>query len=102
MWRISGSIVLILVLGVTSVSSVQSVEYYFDSEAGSDENKGTSAAQPYQSLAKLAELELKPGDVVHFKRGSVWRGQPDPPQRIWRRRQTGIPGIRSTGRMVAA
>ena len=48
-------------------------EYCFDSEKGSDDSPGTRSAA-MRSLGKLRRLSLKPGDVVLFKRGSVFRG----------------------------
>ncbi len=58
-----------------SVASVHATEYFFDSQAGSDENAGTSEAAPLASLDKLAKLPLEPGDVVYLKRGSAFRGR---------------------------
>ncbi|MBN1670827.1 MAG: right-handed parallel beta-helix repeat-containing protein [Kiritimatiellae bacterium] len=49
-------------------------DYYVDSSAGADDAAGTVPSAPYRSLAKLASLRLEPGDTVHFKRGSVFRG----------------------------
>jgi parallel beta-helix repeat protein len=50
-------------------------EYFFDSQMGSDENPGNSTMAPFRSLAKLATIELDPGDVVRFKKGCTFRGR---------------------------
>ena len=46
-----------------------------DSEKGSDTAAGTAEATAWQSLDKVNEAELIPGDTVLFKRGGLWRGQ---------------------------
>ncbi|OGV86339.1 MAG: hypothetical protein A3K19_33865 [Lentisphaerae bacterium RIFOXYB12_FULL_65_16] len=51
------------------------VEYFFDSENGVDANAGLTAEAPYRTLAKLAELQLQPGDSVWLKRGGTFRGR---------------------------
>ncbi|MCE3282387.1 MAG: glycoside hydrolase [Chitinophagaceae bacterium] len=48
--------------------------YYF-SASGNDLNSGTSAASPFQTIAKLNTLPLAPGDNVLFRCGDVFRGQ---------------------------
>jgi parallel beta-helix repeat protein len=49
--------------------------YYVSSSEGNDANDGLSEATPLQTLAKVAELELLPGDNVRFKCGDVWRAE---------------------------
>lgn len=49
--------------------------FYVDSEKGSDTAAGTAEAAAWQSLDKVNEAELIPGDTVLFKRGGLWRGQ---------------------------
>ena len=48
--------------------------YYVDSISGSDANAGTSADKPWRTLAPLDAKPLRPGSVVHFRRGSSWTG----------------------------
>jgi len=48
--------------------------YYIDSVNGSDDNAGTSANAPWQSLRSLRGMSLQPGDVVYLKAGSQWPG----------------------------
>lgn len=50
--------------------------YYVDSEAGSDENDGTSPGKAFQTLDKVNGVELKPGDSILLKKEvfSITRG----------------------------
>jgi len=75
MWRAGKLILLIMVSSIIITPCGQTSEYYFDSEAGSDENPGTSEVKPFRSLEKLAQMPLRPGDIIRFRRGSVWRAQ---------------------------
>lgn len=50
------------------------VTYYVDGENGKDQNSGTSENTPWQSLSKVEQTALKPGDAVKFKRGSCYTG----------------------------
>eukprot|EP01051_Picozoa_sp_SAG22_P000351 SAG22_NODE_8_length_37215_cov_120.960351_19_plen_1710_part_00 len=49
------------------------VGYFVDSVRGSDQNVGTSATQPWRTLARLAGAPLAPSDQVKLARGSIWR-----------------------------
>ncbi len=49
--------------------------FYVDSENGNDSAKGIGEATAWQSLARVNQAELIPGDSVLFKRGGLWRGQ---------------------------
>jgi len=51
------------------------ISYHFDSVNGDDKNHGTSPAHPFQSLAKIKELKLHPGDKILLKSGSVFTEQ---------------------------
>lgn len=51
------------------------VSYYFDSAEGNNENSGTSPEKPFQSLVKIRELALQPGDKILLKSGSVFTEQ---------------------------
>ncbi len=48
--------------------------FFVDSERGRDSNTGLSEEAAWQSLDRVNDAELKPGDVVRFKCGGVWRG----------------------------
>ena len=53
-------------------------EYFVDSHNGSDRASGTSETQAWQSLEKVNTAALKPGDIVRFVRGGLWRGSLKP------------------------
>ena len=48
--------------------------YYIDSVSGDDGAAGTSSSSPWKTLAKLNARTFAPGDVLSFKRGSVFSG----------------------------
>ena len=48
--------------------------YYVDAENGNDVNNGISAQKAWKSLDKLKDIELKAGDSILFRRGSVFTG----------------------------
>lgn len=56
----------------TPVPEATTASYYVDARSGNDGNSGASPDQPWRSLARLAAVQLQPGDVVHFARGSRW------------------------------
>ena len=49
--------------------------FYVDSEKGNDAAPGSGETAAWQSLARVNQAELIPGDSVLFKRGGLWRGQ---------------------------
>ena len=61
-------------IAAMAVLSAGAVDYYVDSAAGDDAAAGTSPQTAWRSLAKVNAAELRPGDVVRFKRGGLWRG----------------------------
>jgi hypothetical protein len=48
---------------------------YFVAQNGSDENKGTSKAMPWKSIAKVNQQKLQAGDSVFFNRGDRFFGE---------------------------
>lgn len=64
----------VLLAGVSTLASSTAGTHYYVSAQGSDSNSGTSAESPWQSLAKVTEAALKPGDSVSFRRGDEWIG----------------------------
>lgn len=48
--------------------------FYVDNAKGSDDAAGTAEAAAWQSLDKVNQAVLIPGDQVLFKRGGLWRG----------------------------
>lgn len=63
-----------LLAGVSTLASSTGGTHYYFSAEGSDSNSGTSAGSPWQSLAKITETTLRPGDSVSFRRGDEWTG----------------------------
>ena len=49
-------------------------KYYFSSKSGDNQNLGTSADSPWETLDKIKDLELKPGDQILLEKGSVFDG----------------------------
>lgn len=49
--------------------------FYVDNERGSDAATGTAEATAWQTLERVNNAALIPGDRVLFKRGGLWRGQ---------------------------
>ncbi len=47
---------------------------YYVSDAGHDDNSGTSEDAPWKSLARINGTVLAPGDRVSFRRGDTWSG----------------------------
>lgn len=48
--------------------------YFVDAVAGNDSNEGTTEQSAIQSLQKVNQLALEPGDALLFKRGGKWTG----------------------------
>lgn len=49
--------------------------YYVDARTGNDTAAGTSEKTAWKTLAKIAATELRAGDRVLLRAGSVWKGQ---------------------------
>jgi hypothetical protein len=53
--------------------------YYVDAANGNDnENDGLSESRPWQSISKVNNANILPGDSVLFKKGSVWKNDATP------------------------
>ena len=59
-------------------SPLAATVYFVDSQNGSDQASGTSEGQAWRSLEKVNQAAFKPGDMVRFLRGALWRGSPVP------------------------
>lgn len=46
--------------------------YYLDSKRGNDAAAGTSEAAAWRTLGRLEGVQLRPGDAVKLRAGSVW------------------------------
>ncbi|MBV7276985.1 hypothetical protein I6U48_29390, partial [Clostridium sp. PL3] len=56
-------------------SSIRFSHNYYVSNYGDDSNSGLSEAHPWKTISKVNNYNFKPGDVVHFKCGDIWREQ---------------------------
>lgn len=62
------------VMGATMFMMMgQAAEYFVDSAAGRDSQSGLSPAESWQSLRRVNQARLEPGDTVRLKAGGVWR-----------------------------
>ena len=48
--------------------------YYISSSSGNDNNQG-SENSPWNSISKISNIELSPGDSIFFKKGDTFVGQ---------------------------
>ena len=60
--------------GFTGVPEYEGTTYYV-SASGNDANNGLSPEKPFQTLNKINEITLGPGDKVLLKRGDAFQGQ---------------------------
>ena len=65
---------LFAILIACFTSPLAATVYFVNSKNGSDHAAGTSEAQAWQSLERVNSFNFKPGDVVKFARGGLWRG----------------------------
>ena len=62
---------MLSLMGLSSPSAQN--QYYISSSTGSDANIGTES-EPWQTLEKISNTVLSPGDTVYFKRGDSFFG----------------------------
>lgn len=67
-----------LALSALLVQTASAASYYVDGRIGSDAYSGLAAAPtgtagPWQTLARLASADLKPGDAIFLRCGQTWR-----------------------------
>src|SRR5438132_6197116 len=60
--------------GPTPVAGAIGATYFIDNAAGNDSSSGTSESDAWQTVGKVSNVTLAPGDRVLFKRGGVWSG----------------------------
>jgi hypothetical protein len=65
------------VLQQQSTAAPSAGTFFVDSKNGSDNNPGNSEQKPLKTLDALNQRDLKPGNIVRFKRGSTWTGKLD-------------------------
>jgi hypothetical protein len=63
----------ILLLLAAVAAPARGTVYYVDRTGGQDTNSGTSAAEAWQSLARVRQTRYAAGDYILLKRGEVWR-----------------------------
>ena len=66
--------ILVLLLAVVSCKQ-QYGTYYIDSDAGSDDNEGTSPRKPWKTLVPANKHVFGPNERLRLKAGSVFYGQ---------------------------
>jgi len=65
---------LFAILNACFASPLAATVYFVDSQNGSDLASGMSEEKAWRSLEKVNNADLKPGDMVRFVRGGLWRG----------------------------
>lgn len=56
-----------------AATALHATDYYV-SPAGNDNNNGTSPSTPWKTIAKVNSFTFASGDVIRFKRGSIFYG----------------------------
>ena len=64
---------LFIIVFLIASNSLFATDYYVSSSQGNDSNTGTSPNTPWKTLSKIRQTTFLPGDVIHFKRGDVWK-----------------------------
>jgi len=64
----------LLLFGCIFIESTYATNYYVNTELGKDTNKGTSSKQPLQSIERVNQLVLQPGDSILFASGQQFIG----------------------------
>lgn len=57
------------------MQQLTAVNYYIDSENGSNSNNGRSINKAWKTLSKVNSTTFHPGDSILFKAGGVWVGR---------------------------
>jgi Right handed beta helix region len=56
------------------IQTALATAYFFHPKLGNDNNSGKSIQQPFQSLTKIREITLIPGDIIYLAAGEVFNG----------------------------
>lgn len=64
----------LMLFGCIFVDSTFAASYYVNAELGKDSNKGTTAKKPFQTIHRVNQLVLQPGDSVLFASGQQFTG----------------------------
>jgi hypothetical protein len=68
------AVVAVVLFSALTPVTAAATQFYVDNVGGSDSNSGTASTAPWKSLAKVNGRTFRAGDVINFKRGSVWTG----------------------------
>jgi len=66
---------LLMGIGCRGKYETPGKNYYFDATQGRDDNQGTRPDKPFRSFAKLASLQINPGDSILLKSGTEFAGK---------------------------
>lgn len=66
---------ILIFIVVLSACKTQHTTYYLNAESGDDRNNGMSEQQAWQSLSKVKNLNLKPGDRLLLNRDNIFKGE---------------------------
>jgi len=69
---LSASLIGAIAIGLSSGRAL-AADYFVDSIRGNDGASGTAENSAWRTLDTVNPYPLKPGDVVHLKRGATWR-----------------------------
>jgi predicted lactoylglutathione lyase len=61
-------------LFISCQTNSKTVNYYFDSVNGNDNNEGISIEKPFKTLKKIQEINLRSGDSILLSNGSSFKG----------------------------
>ncbi len=64
---------LALLLALLGASAAHAETWHVNSERGDDAFTGLTPDQAWRTLARLKDVDLKPGDIVQLADGSLWR-----------------------------
>lgn len=68
------SLILFLIAFLPLTFEVEAKDYFFHPKNGNDKHSENSIKTPFQSLAKVADLNLQPGDRILLAAGEVFYG----------------------------
>ena len=60
-------------LFISCQTNSKTVNYYFDSVNGNDNNEGISIEKPFKTLKKIQEINLRSGDSILLSNGSSFK-----------------------------
>jgi hypothetical protein len=70
----AGAVAIVVFVSIFAPETAAARQFYVDNVSGSDSNSGTSSTAPWKTLGNVNGATYHPGDVINFKRGSVWTG----------------------------